>query len=73
MQPCRYEYKIVDKEAGKELVVENNRIMSPKDLCTIEFFDKIIETGADAFKIEGRKRSPYRQGIPARAWASLRL
>ena len=58
MQPCRYEYKIVDKEAGKELVVENNRIMSPKDLCTIEFFDKIIETGADAFKIEGRKRSP---------------
>lgn len=58
MQPCRYEYNITDIQQGKQFVIENNRIMSPKDLCTIEFFDKIIETGADAFKIEGRKRSP---------------
>ncbi|MBI4895309.1 MAG: U32 family peptidase [Candidatus Aenigmarchaeota archaeon] len=58
MQPCRYEYNLIDKQQGKEFVIDGNRIMSPKDLCTIMFFDKLIDTGADAFKIEGRKRSP---------------
>ncbi len=57
-QPCRYEYNVIDKQQGKEFFIEGNRIMSPKDLCTIMFFDTLIETKADAFKIEGRKRSP---------------
>ena len=58
MQPCRYEYNVIDKEKNKELILGNNYVMSPKDLCTIMFIDQLIDNGIDAFKIEGRKRSP---------------
>ena len=58
IQPCRREYTIRDKESGYELDVSNGFVMSPKDLCTIEILDKIVETGVDYLKIEGRGRSP---------------
>ncbi len=56
-QICRRSYKVEDNETGAELVVDNKYIMSPKDLCTIEFMDKIIDAGVTVFKIEGRARS----------------
>ena len=56
-QLCRRGYRVTDLEAGRELDIENKYIMSPKDLCTIEFVDKIIEAGISVFKIEGRARS----------------
>lgn len=56
-QICRRAYQVRDKETGMELEVDNQYIMSPKDLCTIEFMDKIIDAGVTVFKIEGRARS----------------
>ena len=57
LQPCRREYLIKDKEEGIEYVVGDDYIMSPKDLCTIDFIDELIKAGIDAFKIEARARS----------------
>ena len=56
-QICRRGYEVTDLETGNSLVIDNKYIMSPKDLCTIEFMDKIIEAGVTVFKIEGRARS----------------
>ena len=56
-QICRRAYDVRDRETGAELTVDNKYIMSPKDLCTIEFMDKIIDAGVTVFKIEGRARS----------------
>lgn len=56
-QICRRGYEVTDLETGNRLVVDNKYIMSPKDLCTIEFMDKIIDAGVSVFKIEGRARS----------------
>ncbi len=56
-QICRRKYDVKDKETGNELHVDNKYIMSAKDLCTIEFMDKIIDAGVRVFKIEGRARS----------------
>jgi putative protease len=58
IQPCRREYEIVDKDDNTSMIIGEDYVLSPKDLCTIEFIDKLIEAGVDAFKIEGRKRSP---------------
>lgn len=58
LQPCRREYEIYDPAIGKSLLIGEDYILSPKDLCTIEFIDKIIDAGVDSLKIEGRKRSP---------------
>ena len=57
-QPCRRAYKIIDEENEIELQVDNPYILSPKDLCTIGFLDKIIKAGVSVLKIEGRGRSP---------------
>ncbi len=57
LQPCRRAYKVEDFDNETELMVDNKYIMSPKDLCTIEFLDKIIDAGVSVFKIEGRGRS----------------
>jgi putative protease len=57
LQPCRREYTITDEE-GKRLKVGSSYILSPKDLCTLPFIGKLIKAGIDAFKIEGRNRSP---------------
>ena len=56
-QTCRKAYVVTEKETGYELEVDNEYIMSPKDLCTIGFLDKIIDSGAKVLKIEGRARS----------------
>jgi putative protease len=57
LQPCRREYIVKDKETGYELELENHFVMSPKDLCTLGIIDKIMATGVDILKIEGRSRS----------------
>jgi putative protease len=56
-QICRRSYVVTDRETGYELGVDNEYIMSPKDLCTIGFIDKIIDAGVRVLKIEGRARS----------------
>ncbi|MDR2383836.1 MAG: U32 family peptidase [Prevotellaceae bacterium] len=56
-QVCRRSYIVTDKETGRELEVDNQYVMSPKDLCTIDFMDKMIDAGVRVFKIEGRARS----------------
>ena len=58
VQPCRREFAVYDSASGKSLIIGEDYVMSPNDLCTIEFIDKLIEAGIDSFKIEGRKRSP---------------
>lgn len=58
MQVCRRGYIVHDKESDIELAVENQYIMSPKDLKTIRFMDRMIEAGVRVFKIEGRARGP---------------
>ena len=61
IQPCRrsYEvYKIKDKQEGFELKLENDKVMSAKDLCTLPFIDKLKKANIKAFKIEGRNRDP---------------
>lgn len=55
-QICRRAYKVQDRETGAELEVDNQYIMSPKDLCTIEFLDEMIQSGVRVLKIEGRAR-----------------
>jgi putative protease len=56
LQTCRKAYLVTEKESGYELEVDNEYIMSPKDLCTIGFVDKIINSGVKVLKIEGRAR-----------------
>ena len=57
-QICRRSYTVRDRETGEELDIENQYIMSPKDLRTIHFLDKMVEAGVSVFKIEGRARGP---------------
>lgn len=57
-QICRRSYTVRDRETGEELDVENQYIMSPKDLKTIHFLNKMIDAGVRVFKIEGRARGP---------------
>ena len=74
IQNCRKSYVVIDKEDGVEFEVDNEYIMSAKDLCTIEFLDKVIDAGVSVLKIEGRGRSSdyvhtvvkcYREAIDA--------
>jgi len=58
VQNCRRKYKVIDLEDGHELELDNEYIMSPKDLCTIDFLDQLIDTGIQVLKIEGRGRAP---------------
>jgi U32 family peptidase len=58
VQNCRRKYKVIDLEDGHELELDNEYIMSPKDLCTIDFLDQLIDTGISVLKIEGRGRAP---------------
>ncbi|MDR0420897.1 MAG: U32 family peptidase, partial [Prevotellaceae bacterium] len=57
LQTCRRAYTVTDKETGAQLEIDNEYIMSPKDLCTIAFLDEMIDAGISVFKIEGRARS----------------
>lgn len=74
MQVCRRSYQVRDKETDVELELDNEYIMSPKDLKTIHFMNKMIDAGVRVFKIEGRARGPeyvrvvcecYKQAIQA--------
>ncbi len=74
IQNCRRSYIVTDKEQGIEFEVDNEYIMSAKDLCTIDFLDQLIEAGPSVLKIEGRGRSAdyvytvtrcYREAIDA--------
>lgn len=74
LQPCRRTYTVKDKESDLELEVDNEYIMSPKDLKTIGFLDKILAAGITVLKIEGRGRAPeyvktvtrvYREAVDA--------
>lgn len=58
VQICRRSYTVTDKETGNELEIDNQYIMSPKDLKTLRFIDRMIESGVTVFKIEGRARGP---------------
>jgi len=58
VQICRRSYSVVDDETGRQLSLDNPYIMSPKDLCTIGFINKMIEVGVQVFKVEGRARGP---------------
>lgn len=58
LQICRRGYIVTEKETGNELEIDNEYIMSPKDLCTIGFLDKILDAGVKVLKIEGRARAP---------------
>lgn len=57
-QICRRSYTVRDRETGEELAVDNKYIMSPKDLKTIHFLNKMVDAGVRVFKIEGRARGP---------------
>jgi U32 family peptidase len=74
LQICRRSYSLREKESGRELEIDNEFIMSPKDLCTIHFLNKILDAGTTVLKIEGRARSPeyvktvtecYREAVDA--------
>ena len=58
IQNCRKEYIVKDKDTGKELKVDNNFVMSPNDISTIEFLDQLVDAGVHTLKIEGRGRPP---------------
>jgi putative protease len=57
-QICRRSYIVTDRDTGDELAIDNKYIMSPKDLKTIHFMNKMIDAGVRVFKIEGRARGP---------------
>ncbi|MEZ4787240.1 MAG: peptidase U32 family protein [Flavobacterium haoranii] len=57
-QNCRKKYTVIDQETGFEIEIDNEYMMSPKDLCTLDFLDQVIETGIKVLKIEGRGRAP---------------
>lgn len=57
-QICRRAYTVTDRETGEQLDIENKYIMSPKDLKTIHFLNKMVDAGVSVFKIEGRARGP---------------
>lgn len=58
LQPCRREYRVVDAEGDYEFRVGSRYVMSPKDLCTMPFIEKILSAGPSCLKIEGRMRNP---------------
>lgn len=57
-QMCRRSYIVTDRDTGEELAIDNKYIMSPKDLKTIHFLNKMVDAGVRVFKIEGRARGP---------------
>ena len=57
-QNCRKKYTVIDQETGFEIELDNEYMMSPKDLCTIDFLDEVMDAGVQVLKIEGRGRAP---------------
>lgn len=56
-QNCRRAYRVTDEETGNELVIDNKYVMSPRDLCTVQVLDQILDAGVSVLKLEGRGRS----------------
>ena len=72
-QPCRRKYRVSEvKEGGAEFELDGGYVMSPKDLCTLPFIEKIFEAGADSLKIEGRNRNAQYVASTARAYRKAR-
>lgn len=67
-QICRRGYTVTDRETGNQLDVENQYIMSPKDLKTIHFLNKMVDAGVRVFKIEGRARGPEYVSLAVRCY-----
>lgn len=67
-QNCRKKYTVIDQETGFEIEIDNEYMMSPKDLCTIEFLDQVVDSGIKVLKIEGRGRSPEYVATVVRAY-----
>ncbi|MDE5633562.1 MAG: U32 family peptidase [Muribaculaceae bacterium] len=67
-QICRRSYTVTDRETGDSLDVENQYIMSPKDLKTIHFLNKMVDAGVRVFKIEGRARGPEYVSLAVRCY-----
>lgn len=57
-QNCRKKYTVIDQETGFEIELDHEYMMSPKDLCTIDFLDQIADAGVQVLKLEGRGRAP---------------
>lgn len=68
-QICRRSYTVTDRETGDQLDIENKYIMSPKDLKTIHFLNKMIDAGVRVFKIEGRARGPEYVKVAVQAYS----
>ena len=68
-QICRRGYRVTDIETGDQLEIENKYIMSPKDLKTIHFLNKMIDAGVSVFKIEGRARGPEYVALTVQAYS----
>ena len=68
-QICRRAYRVTDIETGDQLEIENKYIMSPKDLKTIHFLNKMIDAGVSVFKIEGRARGPEYVALTVQAYS----
>ena len=72
-QPCRRKYRVSEvKEGGAEFELDGGYVMSPKDLCTLPFIEKVFEAGADSLKIEGRNRNAQYVASTARAYRKAR-
>jgi putative protease len=67
-QTCRRAYRLIDVETGDELEVQNRYIMSPKDLCTIQHLDRLVDAGVTVFKLEGRARTAQYVGTVTAAY-----
>jgi putative protease len=74
LQNCRRKYRIIDDDTGEELIIDNKYVMSPKDICTVNIIDQLIDAGVSIFKLEGRGResnyvrevtATYREAIDA--------
>ncbi|MDE7472019.1 MAG: U32 family peptidase [Muribaculaceae bacterium] len=68
-QICRRSYTVTDNETGDQLAIDNKYIMSPKDLKTIHFIDRMIDAGVSVFKIEGRARGPEYVSIAVQCYS----
>jgi putative protease len=67
-QICRRKYKLFNAETNEEILIDREHIMSPKDLCTLPFIDKLIDSGISVFKIEGRGRQPEYVALTTRIY-----
>lgn len=67
-QNCRKKYTVTDQESGFEIEIDNEYMMSPKDLCTLDFLDQITDSGVKVLKLEGRGRAPEYVAVVVRCY-----